>query len=133
METLREQEILKSIARMTSEGQYDMKALEPRAESLPTMLVRHGLLPTWMFLRSKGQGAGGETERAVCALLLAGIRGAVAPMGIESLTTLHKPLADRECDFDSDLAKVTLLEYLLLQEVAVETAAILARWVKVQP
>ncbi len=103
----REQTILAAIA--TRQG-VEWRSLESRAESLPAMLLRHGVLPVKLFLQAKG-----GSDEVLWSLVESGI-AAVLP--------------DVKTGLD-DLPKMSFESYLLLNEVAAETAALVARWVKV--
>lgn len=104
----REQTILQAISQ---EGEHDWKALESRAQSLPAMILRHGTLPVKLFLHSKG-----DSDCALWKLVEKGIRAV---------------LQDARVD-EGGLARMPLEEYLLLNEVAAESAALVARWVKIR-
>lgn len=65
----REQTILATIARRQG---VEWKSLESRAESLPAMLLRHGVLPVKLFLQAKGgsdEVLWGLVESGIAAVL----------------------------------------------------------------
>jgi len=106
----RQQRLLDAIA--SQEG-IDWPGLVPRAESLPAMLIRHGVLPVKLFLTS------GKTEDRDHKLweIVEGAVGRVLPKYSMGLT---------------DLSQLSLERYLLLQEVAIESATLVARWAKLK-
>jgi hypothetical protein len=103
----REQAILAAIASIDG---VEWKALESRAESLPAMLLRHGVLPVKLFLLSKT-----ESDESLWELVERGIKAVLPGVVI---------------DLDA-LSQMPFEQYLLLNEVAAEAAALVARWVKV--
>lgn len=98
------------VAALAEEDGCEWSSLESRAEALPAMLLRHGALPVKLFLESKG-GADATLWRLV-------------EKGI------HKVLPEVVLDA-RQLAQMSFETYLLVNDVATETAALLARWVKV--
>lgn len=104
----REQAILAAIA---TEERTDWKALESRAESLPVMILRHGVLAVKLFLTSKEEGSDSD----LWALVEKGIRQVLPDLSIDLAA----------------LPKMPFETYLLLNEVAAESAALVARWIKV--
>jgi hypothetical protein len=103
----REQVILAALA---AERALTWQDVESRAESLPAMILRHGVLPVKLFLLSKKQ----DSDARLWDLVEKGIHAVLpdVPIGLEKLS---------ELPFET---------YLLLNEVAAESAALVARWVK---
>lgn len=102
----REQLILQKIAKPIDKA----KAMESRAEALPAMLLRHGVLPVKLFLLSKS-----DDDKRLWNLVEEGIKAV---------------LKDVNISVDA-LAKLPFEEILLVNEVAVEVSTLLARWIKV--
>lgn len=102
----REQAIVAALAE--EEGPW--AEMQSRAEALPAMLLRHGALPVKLFLESKT-----KADKELWALVEKGIRKVLPEVSVDL----------------KDLSKMSFETYLLVNEVAVETAALLARWVKV--
>lgn len=103
----REQRILEALAKAEIK---DWKALESRAEALPAMLLRHGALPVALFLKSKS-----DTDKKLWSHVETGIRAVLTDVTISA----------------ENLAKLPFEQYLLVNELAVETSTLLARWIKV--
>jgi hypothetical protein len=106
----REQQIL---ARISGQPVSEWSKLVPRAESLPAMLIRHGVLPVKLFLAGKDQDAG---DQELWALVEA---------GIESVLPGYTSGLD-------EMTKLSLERYFLLQEVAIESATLVSRWAKLK-
>lgn len=104
----REQLILQTLV---SQKIDKWKALESRAEALPAMLLRHGALPVKLFLQSKS-----ENDKALWCLVEEGIRAVMPNVQVAV----------------DDLTKLPFEQYMLVNEVAIEVATLLARWIKVQ-
>lgn len=103
----REQAMLAAIA---EERDLRWKDMESRAESLPAMILRHGVLPVKLFLASKD-----ASDMRLWDLVERGIRAVLPDVPLELAA----------------LPKLSFEMYLLVNEVAVESAALVARWVKV--
>ncbi len=103
----REQLILEALV---SQKIKDWKTLESRAEALPAMLLRHGVLPVKLFLQSKS-----DSDKALWGHIEKGIQAVLndVNVSVEHLTNLP---------FE---------QYLLVNEIAVEVSTLLARWIKV--
>jgi len=106
------------LARIANEKDVDWPTLVPRAESLPAMLIRHGVLPVMLFLTSKDKGQEKKSDPDP-------VLWRVVKAGIESVLPGY-------CSSLVELATLSLERYLLLQEMAIESATLVARWAKVQ-
>jgi len=103
----REQVILETLVKQNIQN---WKALESRAEALPALLLRHGALPVKLFLLSKG-----NTDKELWNHLEEGVKAILTDVNVSP----------------EGLAKLPFEQYLLVNEVAVEVATLLARWIKV--
>lgn len=103
----REQLILSKLASQKIEN---WKVLESRAEALPAMLLRHGALPVKLFLLSKG-----NADKDLWKYVEDGVNAVLKDVNVSP----------------EGLASLPFEQYLLVNEVAVEVATLLARWIKV--
>lgn len=108
MSQTREQKIVLALSSKVPPKGEEVKAYK-RAQALPVMLIRHGLLQVSVFLAAKG-----DADAKILEWLRAGM---AAVLGEQTL----EPAA---------LAALPMRRYLLAQEVAVEVATWLKRIVE---
>lgn len=103
----REQLILANLEANTQGKSANWKDLSSRAETLPTMILRHGYIPVRLFLQSK-------EEVTLLQWLDASVKAVLPHASWETLPSMP---------FET---------YMLTNEVAAEAAALMSRWIKVQ-
>ncbi len=104
----REQKIVAAIAQKEGLRWHE---LESRAAALPAMVLRHGVLPVKLFLESKN-----DADKQLWGLVEESIRAVLPSVALDA----------------KGLAAMVFETYLLVNEVAAEAAALVARWVKVR-